>query len=144
MTKNNFSIVLFLIFIVLIGCTTSNQEPAFNFGVGAYRFTMSDSTGNKLADGTLDVKESKDGQIAGSYEFVKIYKQDFQGLNAMDGEFDGNINEAEKIVFINTNPKIADSNVFWNMKIKKNSVSGEWRYSVFRGIGNKGKIRITK
>ena len=106
---------------------------------------MTDSSGGKILEGILNVSSYIDDKISGTYTFSKIYDNDFQGLSSMEGEFAGNISAPEKKVFINTNPKIADSNVFWNMTIRKNSVSGEWNFSVFRKEGSalKGKIKIT-
>ncbi len=105
---------------------------------------MSDSTGKKLLEWILDVKTYSNDKISGAYEFKKIYDNKFPGFTSMDGQFDGNVNNIEKKVFINTNPKIADSNVFWNLIIKRTSLSGEWNYSTFRGITSKGKVKITK
>ena len=106
---------------------------------------MTDSVGKKILDGNLMVKDYLDDKISGTYEFTNVYQKDFIALGVMDGTFDGNVlpNDSNK-VFINTNPRIADANVFWNMKIKSSSVSGEWRYSVFRGSVNSGKVKITK
>ncbi|MEO8447285.1 MAG: hypothetical protein ABI528_07295 [bacterium] len=126
------------------GCSTSYDESAFTLGVGNYKFTMTDSTGNKLAEGNLVIKTYKNTDISGTYEFTNIFQNDFRGLSAMDGEFSGTVNKTEKRVFINTNPRIADSNVFWNMDIKKSSLNGDWIYSMFRGTGNKGKVKIFK
>ncbi|HMS34538.1 MAG TPA: hypothetical protein PKC91_10670 [Ignavibacteria bacterium] len=143
-------ISLFIHFSILItalaaeGCSSSEDESAFKFGIGKYRFTMSDSTGKKMAEGTLEVKTYASDKISGTYEFTNVYVKDFPGQSTMDGLFEGNVIPSEKKVFINTNPRIADANVFWNMLIKKNSVSGEWNYSVFRGEMNKGKVRIFK
>lgn len=144
-------ISLFIHFTILMtalaaaGCSSSEEEQAaFKFGIGKYRFTMSDSTGKKMAEGTLEVKTYASDKISGTYEFTNVYEKDFPGQSTMDGLFEGNVIPAEKKVFINTNPRIADANVFWNMLIKKNSVSGEWNFSVFRGEMNKGKVRIFK
>jgi hypothetical protein len=131
-----------LIAFSAISCSSSNESSNFIFSAGKYKFSMTDSTGKKLADGSLNVKTYSGNDISGTYEFTNIYVKDFPGLSAMDGEFSGTVNKAEKRVFINTNPKIADSNVFWNLDIKKSSLSGEWVYSVFRGTGNKGKVKI--
>lgn len=138
-----FNLLLFI--IVSGGCGASYEESNFIFGIGKYKFIMNDSAGNKLAEGILNMKiyDSKN-EISGSYEFTKIYQKDFPGLSTMNGEFSGNVNKTTKKVFINTNPRIADSNVFWNLEMKKRLLSGEWAYSVFRGTGNKGTIKITK
>lgn len=125
------------------GCSSSYESSRFTFDPGSYKFSMTDSTGAKLADGTLTLKTKSSGNISGSYAFTKVYRNDFPGKSSMDGEFQGTIS-ADNKVFINTNPRIADSNVFWNMELKKSSLTGDWVYSVFRGTGNKGKIKITK
>lgn len=144
MIKNIIFFFVLTLAVTAIGCSSGSEETAFKFGVGKYKFTMWDSTGIRIAEGTLNVKSKTGNDIGGTYEFTKIYQKDFDGLSVMNGEFGGNIIPAEKKVFINTNPKIADANVFWNMVIKKSSMSGDWTYSLFRGTGNKGRVRITK
>ncbi len=140
-----FQFSILMTALATTGCSSSREEQAaFKFGIGKYRFTMSDSTGKKMADGTLEVKTYSSDKISGTYTFTNVYEKDFNGFSSMDGVFEGNVIPSEKKVFINTNPRIADSNVFWNMFIKKNSVSGEWNFSVFRGSINKGKVRIFK
>lgn len=137
-------IYLTLLILPVVGCTSSNYEGNFKFGIGKYKFTMKDSLGNKIAEGTLNVDTLNGNDISGKYEFTKIYQNDFPGMSTMNGEFGGNILKKEKRVFINTNPKIADSNVFWNLDVKEKYLSGQWTYSTFRGKQTKGKIKIAK
>lgn len=144
MFKTFFIITQTTISLFLFSCSSSYENSSFSFGIGKYNFTMSDSTGKKLLEGTLDVKTYSDDKISGSYEFKKIYDNKFPGFTSMAGQFDGNVNNIEKKIFINTNPKIADSNVFWNLVIKSSSLSGEWSYSTLRGTVSKGKVKITK
>lgn len=144
MLKNVLFNFLFLFIIFLSGCSSSNEASPFVFGKGKYNFTMTDSTGKTMVKGIINVLEKTGDNISGVYELKNIYDKDFPGLPTMEGTFAGNINQTEKTVFINTNPKIADSNVFWNMEVKKNSLQGDWNFSVFRGSINKGKIKITK
>ncbi|MBS1517066.1 MAG: hypothetical protein JSS91_03175 [Bacteroidetes bacterium] len=140
--------IFFLFFTVVLisvsGCSSSEDSGNFSFGKGKFRFKMSDSTGKALLSGVLEVKTySQNGEITGTILITKKYVSDFPGYSSMSTEFSGEVSNTEKTVFINTNPKIADSNVFWNMKMKTNSLSGEWRYSVFRGNLTTGKIKIT-
>lgn len=128
----------------LFSCSSSTYTPEFSFGIGRYSFTMSDSLGNKLVDGTLNVKTYADKKISGTYVFNEIYSDKFSGFSSMNGEFDGDVNDIEKRFFINTNPKIADSNVFWNLLLKRTSLSGDWTYSTLRGTTGKGKVKVTK
>lgn len=136
--------VLFIYGVIVVsGCSSGNENSSFSFGKGKYNFVMSDSTGKEYARGIINVEKYSKGEISGTYEFKEISQKDFDGLSSMEGEFSGDVNDKEKTVFVNTNPKIADSNVFWNLKIKKNSLSGSWQYSVFRGKMNGGKVKIT-
>ncbi|MBK8550028.1 MAG: hypothetical protein IPL53_02795 [Ignavibacteria bacterium] len=144
MLKSIFMIGQALTLLFAIGCSASQEQTSFTFGVGKYKFTMTDSTGNKVLEGTMNMKAKENNNITGTYEITNVYQKDFPGLSSMTGDFAGNIIPDGKKVFINTNPRIADSNVFWNMTIKKNSVSGEWNFSVFRGSSWKGKIKIVK
>ena len=143
--KKNF--ILFLTVFGLIiagGCSSGNVSSPFKFGKGKYKFIMSDSLGTELVRGTLNVSSYENEKISGTYEFTKISDKNFDGFSSMGGEFSGDVNSVEKKVFINTNPRIADSNVFWNLKIKNSELYGSWNYSVFRGRSKVGQIKITK
>ncbi|HMS65522.1 MAG TPA: hypothetical protein PKD83_09755 [Ignavibacteria bacterium] len=137
-------IVILLAGFVAIGCSSGNNNDngGFVFGKGKYKFKMSDSSGTEYLNGILNVKNYENGVISGTYEFKKISNDKFDGFSSMSGEFEGNVNLKEKVVFINTNPKIADSNVFWNMKIGNKSLYGSWQYSVFRGKTSGGKVKV--
>jgi hypothetical protein len=52
------------------------------------------------------------------------------------GELKGYYNESTRMININTNPRIADANIFLNGKVSSSSLSGTWNYSTFRGAGN--------
>ncbi len=142
--KKNILLILVVSGLIIAGCSSGTVTSPFKFGKGTYKFTMSDSTGAELLRGSLIVLTYADGKISGTYEFTKISDRDFPGFSSMQGEFSGDVSNTEKTVFINTNPRIADSNVFWNLKIKNNSLSGNWNYSVFRGKTSGGKVKITK
>jgi len=144
MTKVIFILAFFILNITMHGCSSSSSEANFTFGIGNYKFSMSDSLGSKLLEGTLNVKTYSNNKISGTYKYSKVYNSEFDGYSTMDGEFEGDINSSEKIVFINTNPKIADSNVFWRMRIRKDGLSGGWIYSAFRGTTSGGFVKVTK
>ncbi|MEO6695223.1 MAG: hypothetical protein ABIY50_10580 [Ignavibacteria bacterium] len=144
MTKVLCTITYLAVSIWLLGCTSSENEPGFTFGTGKYKFNMSDSSGTKLAEGTLNVSTYDKNKISGTYTFTKVYNDKFPGYSSMDGAFGGDVNSPDKIVFMNTNPRIADSNVFWKMRIRKDGLSGGWYYSVFRGQLAGGLVKITK
>lgn len=124
------------------GCSSGNSDSSFKLEKGEYNFVMNDSNKIKLADGIINIKSYSKDKISGTYEFTKKYK-DFDGFDVMNGEFSGEISKAENKVFINTNPKIADSNVFWNLEFKKSGLTGSWVHSVFRGNASRGYVKIT-
>lgn len=144
MIKAYMYVIAFLIFAS--GCSSSSDDSTFTFGKGSYNFVMYDSTGKKvMIKGIMNVAEYSGDKITGTLEYTNVYDSAFNGYSSMSREFEGNVIKKEKKVWVNTNPRIADSNVFWNMKIGKSSLKGEWTYSVFRGQGgSKGKIKITK
>ena len=137
----------FLAFLIFAsGCSSSSEDSSFTFGKGKYNFVMYDSTGSgKLIEGKMTVENYDEEKISGKLEYTKVYDEDFNGYSSMSDIFEGNVVKKDRKVWVNTNPRIADSNVFWNMTIGKTSVNGEWTYSVFRGQGSfKGKVKLTK
>ncbi len=141
MIKKIFVCSLFL--ICLYGCSSS-IDPGFKFATGTYHFKMSDSLGSPIADGIINVKSTTNNQLTGTYDIKNIYQKDFPGLGVMDGEFSGEVNTKEKQIFINTNPRIADSNVFWYLNLNSGLLSGVWTHSTFRGPSANGKVEIAK
>ncbi len=111
---------------------------------GQYDFVMYDSTGKKVSEGILDVKSYSESKISGSYNFTKVIEE-FAGYQSMSkDEFTGNVNKTEKMVLINTNPTIADNNVFFNLKIESNSLEGEWYYTASRKVSASSLIKLIK
>ncbi|MBV6477896.1 MAG: hypothetical protein HGGPFJEG_00641 [Ignavibacteria bacterium] len=142
MKKSFYFFFIFIPAVILAGCSSGNSDSSFTLEKGDYKFIMTDSLKSKLAEGILTVKTISKDKFSGTYKFTKKHK-DFSGLEVMNGEFSGEINKAENKVFINTNPRIADSNVFWNLKFTKSSLSGSWVHSVFRGTSSGGYVKIT-
>ena len=142
--KKNIILFLTVCGLIIAGCSSGNESSPFKFGMGKYKFTMTDSSGTELLRGTLNVISYENDKFSGTYEFTKITDKNFEGFSSMNGEFSGDLNPKDRTVFINTNPRIADSNVFWNLKIRSSGLSGGWNYSVFRGRSQGGLVKITK
>lgn len=132
------------VFLSFLSCSSGVPEGTpMTFGKGKYSFTMYDSTGKKtIMKGVMTVITYEDDQITGTLEYNDIRDKDFVPLSSMSNEFSGNVVKKDNVVFINTNPRLADSNVFWNLKIGRSSLNGEWTHSVFRGQGQRGIIKI--
>lgn len=136
------------IFILLLfyGCSSGKTEQVNKDslpGKGTYSFTMLDTNDIKLAEGTLKITEIKENKIKGTYEFDKVYSE-FQGYSSMKSIFEGIINPSSRTLLIDTNPGTADDNVFFDLKIGKDSLTGIWYYSAFRTQDIKGKISLFK
>lgn len=140
----------FLFFIVICisiaDCSGGNskQNSIGYLSKETYDFTMYDSSGAKIAEGSLMVKSFKDNKISGVYSFTKVY-QEFDGYKSMNkGEFTGKVNSKENMVLINTNPLQADNNVFFNLKVKPSSLKGDWYYTVSRRVSTPCRVEFFK
>lgn len=139
--KNIYFLFLLTILYYLsqaAGCASSGTtEMCRDLIYGKYYYTMSDSLDNKLLDGVINVSDCEGNKIGGTYSKDKLYVDDFPGYTSMQGFFSGTIDIKGKKANINTNPKIADNNIFISIEINKESLTGKWTFSTMRGkIGN--------
>jgi|WetSurMetagenome_2_1015567.scaffolds.fasta_scaffold09630_2 hypothetical protein len=127
------------------GCNTScTSESCKDLICDKYNYTMTDSLDNKLVEGVLNVSDCKNDKIGGTYSKDKIYNDSFPGFSSMKGFFSGRVDIKEKKVFINTNPKIADNNIFIKSEIIKDSLTGKWSFSTMRGTIASGNFYAKK
>ena len=123
------NLLCFLILALIMGCSGS---PKSESGIiGDYEFTMYDSSNSKIAIGNLTIQSHVGEKVIGTYQFTDLISE-FSGYGTMRGKFDGKVNESEKMILINTNPGAADNNIYFNVKIEKNKLEGEWYYTGFR------------
>jgi len=127
------------------GCTTScTLESCSDLISGKFNYTMLDSSDTKLLEGTLKINDYDNEKISGTYTKDKVYADNFPGYASMTGFFSGNVDVKEKKAFINTNPKLADNNIYINFEIKKDSLAGKWTYSTMLGKISTGKFLAVK
>jgi hypothetical protein len=127
------------------GCSTScTSESCKDLICGKYYYTLSDSLDSKLVEGVINVSDCDGDKISGTYSKDKIYNDSFPGFKSMMGFFSGNVDVKEKKGFINTNPKLADNNIFLNFEIKKDSLAGKWTFSNMRGTVGRGSFYAVK
>ena len=105
---------------------------------------MLDSLDNILLDGNINIKDYTNNKISGTYKFINVYNDSFPGYSSMRGKFNGNVNENENKVYINTNPLLSDYNVFLSLSMINDSLNGKWNLSTLKGIKNSGKFIATK
>ncbi|HAX48264.1 MAG TPA: hypothetical protein PK605_06500 [Ignavibacteria bacterium] len=144
--------LLSIMFVLMFNaCSGSDSEKSISLKTGKYGYVLSDSSGNSLVEGEMSVVtitkqqgtgDVNDYEVTGSYTITKnTADSTYQGFSTMNGgEMKGYYNDARKFININTNPRIADANVFINAIVKSKSIEGGWHYSTFRGTHNEGGL----
>lgn len=105
---------------------------------------MTDTSGSKLVEGILHIKDYDNEKISGTYTKDKVYSDNFPGFSSMKGSFSGNVDIKEKKAFLNLNPKLADNNIFINIEIKKDTLNGKWTFSNMTGAVSTGRFYAEK
>lgn len=139
--------ILSIVFVILFNsCSGSDTEKTTTLKSGKYTYTFTDSAGTTLVEGEMMLdkitkqKETSDYLVSGSYT-IKTMTADtsYHGFSTMSGgELSGYYSDEKKFLNINTNPKIADANVFINVNVKSSLLDGSWYYSTFRGMDKEG------
>lgn len=135
------SIVLALIFN---SCSGSDSETKLSLKTGKYNYKLTDSSGTSLVEGMMQLdtftvqkvgSSTRDYIVSGSYTISKMTEDtSYISFSTMSGgEMKGYYNDSTKFININTNPRIADANVFLNAIVLKGDMKGGWHYSTFRG-----------
>lgn len=148
MKFSKFCIMFLFLAAFISGCASSSSSDN-QIELADYTFTMYGTGGAKIASGimtvkNITVKDVNNPSISGTYKVTNWYGEDFPGKSSMNGDFAGNADYTNGKLFINTNPKIADANVFFNATIYSSFYDGEWSYSTFRGPTARGRVTIKK
>ena len=131
--------------IVFVSCSGSDTEKSITLRKGRYNYFLMDSSGTSLVEGSMKIdsiiKMSVGGdrnnyKVSGTYTVDKLTSDNsYHGFSTMNGgAFTGFYNDSLKSIGINTNPKIADANIFFNGDVTSSSIKGYWYYSSFRGV----------
>ncbi len=141
--------ILSIVFVIVFNsCSGSDTEKTTTLKTGKYNYTLTDSAGATLVEGEMmfdkitKQKENADYLVSGSYT-IKTMTTDtsYHGFSTMTGgELSGYYSDEKKFLNINTNPKIADANVFINVNVKSSALDGSWYYSTFRGMDKEGGL----
>lgn len=140
-------VLLSLVFVLIFNsCSGSNSEKSLTLKKGSYTFTLSDSSGTSLVEGqmlldTIIAQQNTDDYLVkGSYKISKMTTDtSYHGFSTMSGgSLTGYYNDTKKFININTNPRIADANVFINANVKRGDLTGWWYFSTFRGMDKEG------
>ena len=121
--------------------TTTIKKSKAPVKIGIYDFSLIDSVGIKLADGTLNFKSADKNKITGNFDVTNQYADNIPGLFNKSGDFEGQFSLELNKVSVNMNPKVADANIFLNGDCYQDSIIGTWNYSTMRGPLNTGVFK---
>jgi hypothetical protein len=127
-------------------CSGSDTPESISLKKGRYSYVMSDSSGKTLVEGMMmldtisRMQSSRNYTISGSYTVSSVdTSMHFKSLAALNpGPLTAFYDDSMKTLNINTNPMIADANVFVNALVSSGKLNGTWYYSTFRGGGIEG------
>lgn len=134
--------VIPLLFLVLI-CMLSGCSGTEYSEKDVYEFSMYDSLNAVVAKGTMTVDKRESDRLSGTYKFTNIIS-DFTGQGSMKGKFTGKINKEEKMILIDTNPGVADNNVYFNVRVWQDRLEGDWYFTGLRQHMTYNKVVLTK
>jgi hypothetical protein len=141
-------ILTVLVSLFLYSCSGSNSDKRISLKTGEYTYVISDSSGNPLVEGLIRLDSAKNElyrnnyKVSGSFTITKNNADtSYQGLSSLAaGEIAAYYNDSTKFININTNPRLADANVFINAYVKGKEINGGWNFSTFRGTRNEGGL----
>lgn len=146
-------IFLFTAALLLVSCSGSNDSNNPSLKRGEYSYKLTDSAGTVLVEGTIKIESIKKEVLRNDYSVYGHYTigsmtsdTSYMGFSTLRaGDFKGYYNDSLKFFNINTNPQIADANVFINTYVKGSDLNGGWSFSTFRsGYLEAGLFRANK
>jgi hypothetical protein len=142
-------LLVYVVAVVFVSCSGSESETSLKLKKGTYDYTMTDSSGNKIVTGMLKIDslvKSTVPDLKSTYNLFGSYTVNylttdtsFTSLTTLNsGIVTGYYDDAKKTVGINTNPRIADANIFWQADVSSKDLKGYWYFSSFRGTVKEG------
>jgi len=149
--KNIIKIVLLIAVIPLAFCGCMRCEnktvvtsPFVESFLANYSYELTDSSGNKLAEGKMKTRIYTEPDFTGTFTSAKLTEDNPLSILSADGKLTGTLDEKNKKAFINMNPGIADDNVFLRFTVSESTLDGTWERSGMTGIKGKGIFKATK
>jgi hypothetical protein len=132
----------------MYSCSGSDSGKTYSLKTGEYNYVISDSSGYSLVEGVMKIDSIKkelfpgSNEVTGSFTVTKTNKDtSYHGLTSLSAnELKGYYNDSARTININTNPQIADANVFINANVSSKELKGSWYYSTFRGQNKEGGL----
>ena len=135
-----FIIIFCMVNILCSWCDDSINGP--DTPEGRYTYSAFDSTGIKIVTGWMKIVFDDSVNVSGNWKFEKIGNPENIGPQVGSGTILGWYNEPQ--ISINLNPNWADNNVFLNGEYCEDKIEGEWMYTGFPGVINKGQFKAVK
>ena len=149
--KNYLYLIMAFAFLAATysGCTNcADKEVVYSPFVkslfGNYNFSMTDSTGKIIVEGTISPKDFNDPNISGIYTVTNFIESSFKSEINQSGSFTGVLDEKARKVFVNMNPKISDNNIYLRLEVIGTELKGTWEKSTMMGLKGNGNFSATK
>ncbi len=135
--------------VAFSSCSGSDTDNGPGLKKKSYVYSLTDSSSVVLAEGTMDITSISKSTVTGmrnTYDVKGTYTVGNVTTDTMytafstmtGGEMTGLYNDSLKTIWINTNPSIADANVFINANVTSSKMKGDWYFSTFRGKDKQG------
>ncbi len=133
-----------VIALLIIKCDTHSKPSSTSSLAGTYHYVgYNKSGGNKVVEGQLQITSVESNRLKGKWDLKAIGNPPNLGPQIGTGALEGEVTN-DGGVRINLNPSMADNNVSLTGKIEERRIRGEWSYSGFAGIINRGAFEATK
>ncbi|PWT81628.1 MAG: hypothetical protein C5B44_03465 [Acidobacteria bacterium] len=144
-TLRSIAVALLPIIIAfgVIKCDTHSKPSSTQSLAGTYRYVGYDKNGsNKVVEGQLQITSLDANRMKGKWDLKAIGNAPNLGPQVGSGVFEGEVTNDG--LQMNLNPNMADNNVTLAGKIEGRKIRGEWSYSGFAGVINRGTFEATK
>ena len=142
MIKRSLPIVFLLAYsLASFNCSNpvENKDGVY-FPGGKYYYSGFDSAGILVSQGWFSIEYTDSVNFTGTWQIDKLMPNADIGPQTGSGELIGNLDSLT--VSIGLNPDMVDNNVFLRgTYMEQEGLSGEWTYSGFPGILNRGTFK---
>ena len=128
---------------LILGCNKNSDDLSLGpIPPGAYQYTSYDSTGVAIVKGWLTLNYEGSLNITGEWHLEKIGNPHNIGPQVGNGNLVGVIDQER--VWVELNPQYVDNNLQLNGIIENGHYKGEWIWTSFAGITNRGSFEAVR
>ena len=127
------TILAFLAFIFPFGCVDYSN---FTAPAGTFQYSAYDNAMNLVAYGWLTINDKDSSDIVGDWKIAAVGDVAHLGPQIGDGKSHGSFQKSK--LYLNLNPTVVDDNVILVGSYDGRTFKGNWGWSSFAGLTDKG------